>query len=53
MGRWLENFGYRVDIGWSILFASGGVALFITLMTIGYHVIRAALTKTAEVLRIE
>ena len=53
MRRWLENFAYRADFGWGIFIASGGVALFITMMTIGYHVIRAALANPAEVLRSE
>lgn len=53
MGRWLENFAYRVDIGWGIFFASGGAALLITVMTIGYHVVKSALANPAEVLRSE
>ena len=53
MGRWLEDFAYRVEVGWGIFFASGGVALLITLITIGYHVIRTASTNPAEVLRSE
>ena len=48
---WLDNFAYRVEIGWAIFLASGGIALLITLMTIGYHAIRAAFANPAEVLR--
>ncbi len=51
MGRWMENFAYRIEIGWGIFFASGGIALLITIVTIGYHVFRAALANPAEVLR--
>lgn len=53
MGRWLDNFAYRVDIGLGIFFASAGAALLITMMTIGYHVTRTALANPAEVLRNE
>lgn len=53
MGRWLENFAYRVEMGWGIFFVSGGVALAITLVTIGYHVTRTAYTSPAKVLRSE
>ena len=53
MGRWLENFAYRVEVGWGIFFVSGGVALLITMMTIGFHVVRTALANPAEVLRSE
>ena len=51
MNRWLESFAYRIEMGWGIFFASGGVALLITVLTIGYHVTRTALANPAEVLR--
>lgn len=53
MGRWMENFAYRIEFGWGIFFASSGAALLITIVTIGYHVFRAALSNPAEVLRSE
>ncbi len=53
MSRWLENYAYRIEVGWGIFFASGGVALLITLVTIGYHVTRTAYTSPAKVLRSE
>ena len=53
MQRWLESFAYRTEIGWGIFFVSAGVALLITVMTIGYHVTRTALSNPAEVLRNE
>ena len=53
MERWLEHFAYRAEIGWEIFFASGGLALLITMMTIGYHVTRAAFANPADVLRSE
>lgn len=51
MNRWLESFAYRIEMGWGIFFASGGAALLITVLTIGYHVTRTALSNPAEVLR--
>ena len=51
MSRWLESFAYRIELGWGIFLVSGGVALLITLLTIGYHVTRTALANPAEVLR--
>ncbi len=53
MQRWLESFAYRTEIGWEIFFLSGVTALLITLVTIGYHVVRTALTNPADVLRNE
>jgi len=53
MNRWLESFAYRIEMGWGIFFASGGAALLITVITIGYYVTRTALANPAEVLRSE
>ena len=53
MSSWLEDYAYRVDVGWDIFFVSGSAALLITLVTIGYHVTRAALANPADVLRSE
>ena len=53
MQRWLESFAYRTEIDWWIYFLSGALALVITLITIGYHVVKTALTNPAEVLRNE
>ena len=53
MTRWLEDYAYRVEVEWDIFFLSGGAALLITLVTIGYHVTRTALANPADVLRSE
>lgn len=53
MQCWLESFAYRTEIGWEIFFLSGVTALLITLITIGYHVLRTALANPADVLRNE
>lgn len=53
MGRWLDNFAYRIEMGWGIFFASAVAALLISVATIGYHMIRAALANPADVLRSE
>jgi len=53
MQRWLESFAYRTEIGWEIFFLSGVTALLITLVTIGYRVVRTALANPAVVLRNE
>ena len=53
MSRWLESFAYRIELGWGIFLVSGGAALLITVITIGYHVTRTALANPAEVLRSE
>ncbi len=53
MRGWLQNFEYRIDLGWSV-FASGIVAtLVITLLTVGYRSLRAALANPVDSLRSE
>ena len=53
MQRWLASYAYRAEVGWGVFFFAGGLALLITVLTIGYHVTRTALANPAEVLRNE
>jgi len=53
MSNWLEDYAYRIDIGWSILIISGGIALVIAILTTGYQSIKAARTNPADSLRCE
>ncbi|NIR48896.1 FtsX-like permease family protein [candidate division KSB1 bacterium] len=52
-GRWLENFAYRIDIGWWIFVLAGGLALVIALLTVSTQAVRAALANPVESLRYE
>jgi putative ABC transport system permease protein len=49
----LQNFAYRVEIGWWIFALAGGLALIIALLTVSTQAIRAALANPAETLRYE
>jgi putative ABC transport system permease protein len=53
MQRWLQNFAYKTVIsGW--LFVSAGIiALFVALMTVGWHTYRVATKNPVEALRYE
>ncbi|MEI9920699.1 MAG: ABC transporter permease [Bacteroidota bacterium] len=53
--RWLRNFAYRVhlDDEWATFVVSAVLAVLITLITVGYHVIRAALANPVNALRDE
>lgn len=53
MNTWLQNFAYRVNpSGWNFII-SGLTALFIALMTVSYHSIKAAIANPVEALRYE
>ncbi|MFQ5630395.1 MAG: FtsX-like permease family protein, partial [bacterium] len=53
MNRWLENFAYRIEIGWWVFALAGGLALVIALLTVSTQAIRAALANPVESLRYE
>lgn len=53
MHKWLENFAYRVDIGWWVFALAGGLALLIALLTVSTQAIRAALANPVDSLRYE
>ncbi len=53
MSRWLQNFAYRVNIGLIPFILSAVLALFIALLTIFFHSLKAALANPVEALRYE
>lgn len=53
MSRWLEDFAYRITIGWEIFLAAALLALTIAILTISYQSIGAALIKPLKSLRTE
>jgi len=53
MNNWLENFAYRIEIGWWIFFLSGGLALTVALLTLSVHAVKAALANPVDALRYE
>jgi putative ABC transport system permease protein len=52
---WLQNFAYRIDLGgeWLTFVVSALLAFVITLVTVGYHVVRAASANPVKALRDE
>ena len=53
MSNWLEDFAYRVNISWWVYLAAGLLAIIITLATISFQTIRAALMNPVKSLRTE
>jgi putative ABC transport system permease protein len=53
MNRWLQDFAYRIEIGWWIFALAGGAALVIALLTVSTQAIKAALANPVEALRYE
>jgi len=53
MNNWLQNFAFRVIIGWEIFLVSAGVALVISVLTVSYQSIKAAVANPVDSLRYE
>jgi putative ABC transport system permease protein len=53
MNKWLQDFAYRIDIGWWIFVASALIALLIALITVSSQAIKAALANPVKSLRTE
>jgi putative ABC transport system permease protein len=53
MNKWLQDFAYRINMGWWIFLAAGVIALVIALVTVSSQAIKAALANPVKSLRTE
>jgi putative ABC transport system permease protein len=53
MNKWLNNFAYRISIGWWVFALAGILALVIALLTVSWQSYRAANKNPVEALRYE
>lgn len=53
MNKWLQNYAYRIDMSWWIFVISGGIALLISITTVSYLTIKAAMANPVESLKYE
>ena len=53
LNQWLQGYDYRTTISWWIFIVAGSAALIITLLTVSYQAIRAALKNPVSSLRTE
>jgi putative ABC transport system permease protein len=51
MDSWLQNFAYHIAIGTGVFFITGLLMLIITLLTIGYQSVKAALMNPTKSLK--
>jgi len=49
----LQNFAFRINIEWWTFLLAGGLVLVITLLTVSYQAIRAAMATPVGSLRYE
>jgi len=53
MHRWLQHYAYHADIAWWIFAAAGLTSLAITLLTVSFQAVKAALANPVKSLRSE
>jgi putative ABC transport system permease protein len=53
MYKWLEDYAYRIGIGWWVFVLAGFVAIVIAFVTITFHTLKAALMNPVKSLRSE
>jgi putative ABC transport system permease protein len=53
MHNWLQDFAYRIDIGWWVFAITGILAVLIALITISFQAIKAAISNPVHSLRTE
>ena len=51
MQEWLNEFAYRIDIGWQFFALAGALSVVIALVTISYQSLRAALMNPVQSLK--
>lgn len=53
MKNWLNDYEYRIDIGWSVFAISATISIAIALFTISYQALKASVTNPIESLKTE
>ena len=53
MNKWLQSFSYRVAISWWMFALAGVIAITITLLTVSFQAIKAAIANPVKSLRTE
>jgi putative ABC transport system permease protein len=53
MNKWLEDYTYRIQIGWWVFLVAGLAALAVALLTVSFQAIKAAVANPVKSLRTE
>jgi ABC-type antimicrobial peptide transport system permease subunit len=53
MSKWLQDFAYRISIGWWVFVIAGVIAILIALVTVSFQAIKAAVANPVKSLRTE
>jgi putative ABC transport system permease protein len=53
MDRWLQDYAYRINIGWWVFVMAGAATLLIAFITVSMQAIRAAIQNPVKSLKTE
>ena len=53
MDRWLQDFAYKINIGWTVFAIAGCLAMLVAIVTISFQSIKAAVANPVKSLRTE
>ena len=53
MNQWLDNYAFRIDFPWWVFILAGTLLLLITLITVSFQTLKAALANPSKSLRYE
>ena len=53
MQQWLQNFSYHIDLHWTVFLIAGLASVLITLLTVSFQSVKAALANPVDSLRNE
>ena len=53
MNKWLQDFAYRISIGWWVFIVAGALAIIVAFVTIGLQAVRAGVANPVKSLRTE
>ena len=53
MNKWLNDFAYRINIGWIVFVISGMTAILVAIVTISFQAIKTAIANPVKSLRTE
>ncbi|HRI22304.1 MAG TPA: ABC transporter permease, partial [Panacibacter sp.] len=52
-GKWLENYPYRITLGWQMFAGGAALVIMIALVTVSFQAVRAAVANPVKSLRTE
>lgn len=53
MNKWLQDFAYRISIGWWVFIVAGALAIIVAFVTIGLQAVKAGIANPVKSLRTE